>query len=60
MNKELRDLKSRMQTIMDEKENIFSENQELTKKKAKLELSIKDIQDELEGDKKSRVRNEKM
>lgn len=44
-----------MQTIHDEKEQQTSENQDLTKKKAKLELNIKDIQDELEGDKSARV-----
>lgn len=44
-----------MQTIHDEKEQQSSENQDLTKKKAKLELNIKDIQDELEGDKSARV-----
>jgi ABC-type phosphate transport system auxiliary subunit len=54
VNKDLRDLKSRMQTIHDEKEQQGGENQDLTKKKAKLELNIKDIQDELEGDKTAR------
>jgi structural maintenance of chromosome 3 (chondroitin sulfate proteoglycan 6) len=44
-----------MQTIHDEKEQHGGENQDLTKKKAKLELNIKDIQDELEGDKTARV-----
>ena len=44
-----------MQTIHDEKEQQGGENQDLTKKKAKLELNIKDIQDELEGDKTARV-----
>lgn len=40
---------------MEEKENLNSENQEVTKRRAKLELMIKDIQDELEGDKSARV-----
>lgn len=44
-----------MQAILDEKEQIAAENQDLTKRKAKLELNIKDIQDDLEGDQKSRV-----
>ena len=58
VNKDLRDLKSRMQTIHDEKEQQGGENQDLTKKKAKLELNIKDIQDELEGDKTARKKAE--
>ena len=44
-----------MQTVMDEKEQINGENQDMTKRRAKLELMIKDIQDELEGDKSARV-----
>ena len=55
VNKEIRDLKARMQTLFDEKEQMQTENQELTKRKAKLELIIKDIQEELEGDEKAKV-----
>lgn len=44
-----------MQGVMEEKENMNSDNQEVTKRRAKLELMIKDIQDELEGDKSARV-----
>lgn len=44
-----------MQGIHDEKEQMTGETQDLTKKKAKLELNIKDIQDELEGDQSARV-----
>lgn len=40
---------------MDEKEQFVSENQDLTKKRAKIELNMKDIQDELEGNKTARV-----
>ncbi|KAK3095501.1 hypothetical protein FSP39_015420 [Pinctada imbricata] len=58
VNKELRDLKTRMQTIMEEKEQINSENQDMTKRRAKLELLIKDIQDELEGDKSAKKKSE--
>lgn len=47
-----------MQTVFDEKEQLQSENQELTKQKAKLELTIKDIQDDLEGDAKAKVGRE--
>ena len=44
-----------MQTLFDEKEQIQTENQDLTKRKAKLELTIKDVQDELEGNAKAKV-----
>ena len=47
-----------MQTIFDEKEQLQSENQDLTKRKAKLELTIKDVQEELEGDAKAKKRSE--
>ena len=39
-----------MQTQLDEKESMMSEHQDLMKRKAKLELDIKDLQDEVEGD----------
>ncbi|XP_052773319.1 structural maintenance of chromosomes protein 3-like [Mya arenaria] len=58
INKDLRELKTRMQTVFDEKEQLQSENQELTKQKAKLELTIKDIQDDLEGDKKAKKKSD--
>lgn len=44
-----------MQGVMEEKENLNFENQEVIKRRVKLELMIKDIQDELEGDKSVRV-----
>ena len=44
-----------MQTVFEEKEQLQGENQELMKQKAKLELTIKDIQDDLEGDAKAKV-----
>ena len=55
INKELREVKTRMQTVFEEKEQLQGENQELMKQKAKLELTIKDIQDDLEGDAKAKV-----
>lgn len=56
INKDLRDLKARMQTVFDEKEALQTENQELTKQKAKLELTIKDMQEDLEGEAKAQKR----
>ncbi|XP_041368808.1 structural maintenance of chromosomes protein 3-like [Gigantopelta aegis] len=48
-NKDLKELKTRLHAILEEKDQLGAESQELTKKKAKLELNIKDIQDEMEG-----------
>ena len=44
-----------MQTVFDEKEQLQTENQELTIQKAKLELTNKDMQDDLERDAKAKV-----
>lgn len=44
-----------MQTILDEKEQMTQEYQESMKRKAKLELDIKDLQDDVEGDKSAKV-----
>ena len=40
---------------MDEKDSMMSEHQDLVKRKAKLELDIKDLQDEVDGDKNVKV-----
>ena len=53
--KVLRDLKAQMQALLDEKESMASETQEMTKQKAKLELNIKDLKDEEAGHKSSKV-----
>jgi len=54
----LRDLKAQMQALLDEKESMAGESQELTKQKAKLELNIKDLKDEEAGHKSSKVCND--
>ena len=51
----LRDLKTQVQALLDEKESMAGESQELTKQKAKLELNIKDLKDEEAGHKSSKV-----
>jgi len=53
--KVLRDLKAQMQALLDEKESMAGESQDLTKQKAKLELNIKDLKDEEAGHKSSKV-----
>ncbi|XP_074642175.1 structural maintenance of chromosomes protein 3-like [Tubulanus polymorphus] len=57
-NKELRELKSKMQSVLDEKEQLTAEHQDLMKRKAKLELDVKDLVDEVEGDSSARKRAE--
>jgi len=44
-----------MQSLLDEKDSMTGETQELTKQRAKLELNIKDLRDEEAGDKTSKV-----
>ena len=55
ISKDIRDKKARLQELFDEKESMTGEYQELTKQKAKLELNIKDLQEELDGDSSSKV-----
>ena len=54
-NKDLRELKGKVQAFIDEKDSMSSEHQDLVKRKAKLELNIKDLMDELEGDQTAKV-----
>ncbi|XP_013420555.1 structural maintenance of chromosomes protein 3 [Lingula anatina] len=58
LSKDLRDLKTRVQTVMDDKEQLTAEHQELMKRRAKLELDIKDYQDEVEGDRSAKKKTE--
>ncbi|ESO87805.1 hypothetical protein LOTGIDRAFT_127102 [Lottia gigantea] len=58
INKDLKELKGRMQAMLEEKDGLSSENQDLTKRKAKLELNMKDIQDEMEGNQNTRNKAE--
>ena len=57
ISRELRDLKSKVQTFMDEKDSMTAEHQEFTKQKAKLELNINDMQDEKSGMQAGKVKN---
>lgn len=58
LGKDIREKKARLQEVVDEKESLVAELQDLTKQKAKLELNVKDLQEELEGDSSSRGRTE--
>lgn len=53
----MRDSKNKAQSSIDEKESMTGEHQDLVKRKAKLELNIKDLMDELEGDQNAKVKH---
>ena len=55
INKDIREKKAKVQGYVDEKESMVAEHQELMKRKAKLELDIKDMQEEAEGDVNAKV-----
>ncbi|ESO00959.1 hypothetical protein HELRODRAFT_157320 [Helobdella robusta] len=58
VTKDIREKKTKLQELIDEKESLVGELQDLTKQKAKLELNVKDMQDELEGDFSSKKKME--
>lgn len=55
INKDLKELKARMQAALEEKDSLSAEYQELTKKNSKLELSIRDIIEDQKGNQNQRV-----
>ena len=55
LNRELKELKQQIQGLLEEGDSFGTENHDLTKKKAKLELDIKDIEDEVEGNQSMKV-----
>ncbi len=52
----VRELKSRISAMKEEKEQLSAERQEQIKQRTKLELKAKDLQDELAGNSEQRVR----
>lgn len=56
LSKELRDLKGKIQALKDEKDTYTHELASLLKEKTRLELNIKDLKDEVDGDDSSRKR----
>ncbi|XP_041476327.1 structural maintenance of chromosomes protein 3-like [Lytechinus variegatus] len=50
INKELRELKGRLRTANEERDHLTNERQDLFKRRAKLELAVKDLQEEVKGD----------
>ncbi|UYV73509.1 SMC3 [Cordylochernes scorpioides] len=59
VSKELREVKNKLQGLRDEKEALAQEQSSLLKEKTRLELTIKDLRDEVEGDDSSRKRAER-
>lgn len=55
IGKEIREHKGKVRTFLEEKESMMSEHQDFMKRKAKLELDIKDIQEQLDGDSSAKV-----
>lgn len=52
-------MKGKLQTYREEKEALGQEQSSLFKEKTRLELTIKDLRDEVEGDDSSRKRAER-
>ncbi|XP_013782387.1 structural maintenance of chromosomes protein 3-like [Limulus polyphemus] len=59
LSKELRDVKNKLQSSREEKDALAQEQASLLKEKTRLELTIKDLRDEVEGDDSSRKRAER-
>lgn len=55
--KHLKDARKDVQTAKEEKETIGVEKEQLLKEKTRLDFIIKDLNDEVLGDNKSKVRN---
>lgn len=51
----MRELKSKISAMKEEKEQLSAERQEQIKQRTKLELKAKDLQDELAGNSEQRV-----
>lgn len=52
----VRELKSKVSAMKEEREQLSAERQEQIKQRTKLELKAKDLQDELAGNSEQRVR----
>ncbi len=54
-SREMRELKSKVQTFTEEKDSMMGEHTELQKQKAKLECDLGDISSELDGESSQKV-----
>ena len=55
INKEVREFKGRIRAANEERDQLSNEKQDLFKKRAKLELVLKDLQEEVKGDVDAKV-----
>lgn len=55
VEQEKRQNRQQIQALADEKDQIAAEHQNFQKQKAKLELDVKDLQEELEGGQSNKV-----
>lgn len=58
--KHLRDAKREVHAAKEEKETLSLEQQELIKQKTKLDFTIKDLTDEVDGDNNSKVKKDRI
>ena len=58
LSRDLREVRTKLQTYRDEKEALQHEHSSFLKEKTRLELHIKDLKDEVEGDASSKKRAE--
>lgn len=57
IERQVRELKTKISAMKEEKEQLSAERQEQIKQRTKLELKAKDLQDELAGNSEQRVCN---
>ncbi|XP_023021043.1 structural maintenance of chromosomes 3 [Leptinotarsa decemlineata] len=58
LNKKTKDTKKELAALKEERDILTNDNQHLIKEKAKLDLTIKDLSEEVQGDSKSKERAE--
>ena len=54
-SRDIRDLRSKVQTFAEEKDTMMGEHTDLQKQKAKLELDLGDLSSELDGESSQKV-----
>ncbi|XP_066277071.1 structural maintenance of chromosomes protein 3-like isoform X1 [Branchiostoma lanceolatum] len=58
LSKDIRELKANVQSLVEEKDQLMSERQDVFKRRAKLELRVQDMEQELQGDRDSKAHAE--
>jgi chromosome segregation ATPase len=60
LQKSIRDLKTKVQGYVDDKESMMADHQELIKRRSKLELDIRDLEEEVQGDRGNKVSDDRL